>query len=119
VGLNPAISGKAAKAVGQEIRAWHLNRRGGTDLSGIAQDVNAQVRGWINYYGAFYRSRLYPIALRIDQHLVRWAMQKYKRLRGKPQRAWDWLDAVRQRQPSLFVHWHLIARTPGRPVGAR
>ena len=119
VGFNPAMSGKAAKAVGQEIRAWHLNRRGGTDLSGIAQDVNAQVRGWINYYGAFYRSRLYPIALRIDQHLVRWAMQKYKRLRGKPQRAWDWLDAVRQRQPSLFVHWHLIARTPGRPVGAR
>ena len=57
-----------------------------------------------NYYGAFYRSRLYPIALRIDQHLVRWALQKYKRLRGKPQRAWDWLDAVHQRQPSLFVH---------------
>jgi hypothetical protein len=37
-------------------------------------------------------------------------MQKYKRLRGKPQRAWDWLNAARQRQPKLFTHWHLIAR---------
>ena len=119
VGFNPAMSAKAAKAVSQKIRAWHLNRRSATDLSGLAEDINAQVRGWIGYYGAFYRSRLYPIATRIDQHLVRWAMQKYKRLRGRPQRAWAWLDAVRQRQPRLFVHWHLIARTQGRPVGAR
>lgn len=91
------MSGKAAKAVGQEIRAWHLNRRGGTDLSGIAQDINAQVRGWINYYGAFYHSRLYPIALRIDQHLVRWAMQNISDCAVSPSGHGDWLDAVRQR----------------------
>jgi hypothetical protein len=24
--------------------------------SGLAEDINPQVRGWINYYGAFYRS---------------------------------------------------------------
>ena len=119
VGFNPAMSAKAAKAVSQKIRAWHLNRRSATDLSDLAEDINAQVRGWIGYYGAFYRSRLYPIASRIDQHLVRWAMQKYKRLRSRPQQAWAWLDAVRQRQPRLFVHWHLIACTQGRPVGAR
>ena len=119
MGFNPAISNKATKAVSKKIRAWHLDRRSSTDLSGLAEDVNAQVRGWIGYYGAFYRSRLYPIALRIDQHSVRWAMQKYKRLRGKPQRAWAWLDAVRQRQPGLFAHWHLVARSQGRLVGAR
>jgi RNA-directed DNA polymerase len=119
VGFNPAMSAKAAKAVSQKIRAWHLNRRSATDLSDLAEDINAQVRGWIGYYGAIYRSMRYPIALRIDQHLVRWAMQKYKRLRSRPQQAWAWLDAVRQRQPRLFVHWHLIACTQGRPVGAR
>jgi hypothetical protein len=31
----PAISAKAKKAVGQKVRAWHLNRRSGTDLSGL------------------------------------------------------------------------------------
>ncbi len=113
------MSTKATKAVSQKIRAWHLSRRSDTDLSDLAREINSQVRGWIGYYGAFYRSRLYLIALRIDQHLVRWAMQKYKRLRGRPERTWAWLEAVRQRQPALFAHWHLIARAPGRPVGAR
>ena len=47
MGFNPAMSDKATKAVGQKIRAWHLSRRSDTDLSGLAQDINAQVRGWI------------------------------------------------------------------------
>ena len=98
--FSPAMSTKAKKAKGKQIRDWHLNRRSGTDLSGLAQEINPQVRGWINYYGAFYRSELYSLAARIDEHLVRWAMQKFKRLRGRPTRAWTWLDAVRRRQPT-------------------
>ena len=118
VGFLPAISQAARKAVGQKMRAWHLNRRTGTDLSGLARDINAQVRGWINYYGAFYRSELYSLAMRINEHLVRWAMQKFKRLRGQPTRAWAWLDAVRQHHPGLFAHWHMLPRIDSRPVGA-
>jgi RNA-directed DNA polymerase len=119
VSFSPAMSHKARKAVGKKVRDWHLNRRSGTDLSGLARDINAQVRGWINYYGVFYRSELYFLAKRIDEHLVRWAMQKFKRLRGRPQTAWARLEAARQHQPRLFVHWHLIPTTNNRPVGAR
>jgi group II intron reverse transcriptase/maturase len=114
----PAISAKAKKAVGQKIRAWHLNRRSGTDPSGLAAEINPQVRGWIGYYGAFYRSELYSLAWRIDQHLLRWAMQKFKRLRGKIAKASAWLDTVRRWQPRLFAHWYLLAPRAGRPVGA-
>jgi RNA-directed DNA polymerase len=46
VSFAPAISVKAAKAVGQKVRAWHLNRRNGTDLSGLAEEIDPQVRGW-------------------------------------------------------------------------
>ena len=116
--FSPAISAKARKAVGGTIRAWHLNRRSGSDLTGIAEDINPQTRGWIGYYGVFYRSKLYSLAARIDHYLVRWAMHKFKRLRGKPTRAWAWLNAVRQRQPRLFAHWYLLPLTRGRPVGA-
>jgi len=118
VSFAPAISAKAAKAVGQKVRAWHLNRRSGTDLSGLAEEIDPQVRGWIGYYGVFYRSELYSLARHIDEHLVRWAMQKFKRLRGKAAKARAWLDAVRQHQPRLFAHWHLLRPTRGRPVGA-
>ena len=49
VNFLPAMSAKARKAKGQQIRAWHLKRRSSTDLSGLAEDINPQVRGWINY----------------------------------------------------------------------
>jgi group II intron reverse transcriptase/maturase len=118
VNFSPAISATAKKAIGKKIRDWHLNRRSGTDLSGLAWGINAQVRGWINYYGAFYRSELYSIAKRIDQHLVRWAMQKFKRLRREPLKAWAWVNAARQQNPRLFAHWHLLPLPPNRPAGA-
>jgi RNA-directed DNA polymerase len=118
VNFSPAMSATAKKAIGKKIRDWHLNRRSGTDLSGLAWRINAQIRGWINYYGTFYRSELYSIARRLDQHLVRWAMRKFKRLRKEPLKAWDWLNAARQQNPRLFAHWHLLAATPNRPARA-
>jgi RNA-directed DNA polymerase len=118
VNFSPAMSAMAKKAIGKKIRGWHLNRRSGTDLSGLAWGINAQVRGWINYYGAFYRSELYFLALRINQYLVRWAMQKFKRLRREPLKAWAWVNAARQQNPRLFAHWHLLPLTPNRPAGA-
>jgi RNA-directed DNA polymerase len=118
VSFSPAMSAKAKKAKGLQIRGWHLNRRSGVDLSGLAEEINPQVRGWISYYGAFYRSELHSLAWRIDQHLVRWAMQKYRRLRGRAGRAWAWLYGVRERQAKLFAHWHLLPSPQCRPVGA-
>ncbi len=118
VSFSPAISSNARTGVGQKVRHWHLNRRSGTDLSGLAQQINPVIRGWIGYYGAFYRSELHSLARHIDQHLLRWAMQKFKRLRGKRAKAQEWLDTVRQHQPRLFAHWHLVAPTSTRPVGA-
>ena len=52
VSFTPAMSTKARKAIGQKIRDWHLRRRSRTDLSGLAEEINPQVRGWIGYYGA-------------------------------------------------------------------
>jgi RNA-directed DNA polymerase len=36
-GFSPAISGKAKKAKGKQIRDWHLNRRSSEDLSSLAK----------------------------------------------------------------------------------
>ena len=42
---------------------------------------NVELQGWINYYGRFYKSMLYPVFRHFNEMLVRWAMRKYKRLR--------------------------------------
>jgi RNA-directed DNA polymerase len=118
VSFSPAMSAKAKKAVGQEIRSWHLKRRSGSDLADIAEDINPGMRSRFNYYGAFTRSAMYSLAKRIDEHLVRWVMHKFKRFRGKPTRAWEWLAAVKRHQSDLFVHWQVVPAAQRRPVGA-
>ncbi len=118
ISFAPAITPTARKAISQTIRAWHLRRRSESDLSSLAAEINPQVRGWIGYYGAFYRSELHFLAWRIDQHLVRWARHKFKRLRYSPVRAWAWLAAVKRREPGLFVHWQGVSPPKGRPVRA-
>ena len=37
VSFSPAMSPKAKKAIGEQIRDWHLNRRSATDLAGLAR----------------------------------------------------------------------------------
>jgi RNA-directed DNA polymerase len=76
------------------------------------------VRGWINYYGAIYRSELRFLAWRINEHLTRWAMHRFKRFRKRYLRAMEWLPRIYRRDRKLFAHWQLIAFTGGRPVGA-
>lgn len=41
----------------------------------------------------------------LNDRLVRWAMAKYKRFRGRRRRATRWLKEVAARQPKLFAHW--------------
>jgi len=117
-GFSPAMSAGAKKAKGLQIRAWHLSRRTGEDLSSIAAQINPVVRGWINYYGAFYRSELRFLAWRINEHLTRWATHKFKRFRKRYLRAMEWLQRIYRRDPQLFAHWQLVAFTNGRTVGA-
>ena len=72
VSFLPAVSKDAVKAMSREIRSWHIARRNDKSLTDLAQMFNSIVQGWINYYGRFYKSMLYPLLRRINDHLVRW-----------------------------------------------
>ena len=111
VNFAPAISDKARKAIGRTIRRWRLHLHNSLTLSELAAFVNPILRGWINYYGRFYRSQLVPVLKRVNDYLARWAIRKYKRLRGHKRRAYRFLKAVAKRQPGLFAHWR-IGLTP-------
>ena len=119
VNFSPAVSDDAMKAIGQELRSWRINCRSDKTLTDLARMFNPVVQGWINYYGRFYKSMLYPVLRRINEYLVRWAMRKYKRLRGHRTRALQWLAGVARREPNLFAHWRIGVRPDGWTVGAR
>jgi hypothetical protein len=74
-------------------------------LASIAREINPVVRGWVLYYGRFIRSEVRDAVQNIDAYLIRWAMGKYKRLRGRKRRASEWLQRIRSERCNLFVHW--------------
>jgi len=114
VNFTPAISNKAANGIRKEIRSWNIHLRSDKNLTDLARMFNVQVQGWVNYYGRYYKSAMYPFLRNIEAYLIRWATRKYKRLRRHRRRAKYWLGRIRRREPNLFVHWRLGL---GSPVG--
>jgi RNA-directed DNA polymerase len=105
VNFSPAISNDAIKKILCTIRSWRFHRRSDKSLEDLSRMCNSILRGWINYYGQYYKS-----ALRRPFHLFncilrRWAMRKYKKLKGRSRRAIYWLGRLARRQPWLFAHW--------------
>jgi RNA-directed DNA polymerase len=100
----PAASKDALKRMSEEVRSWRIHLRSGTELEDIASWVNPIVRGWMAYYGRFYRTALNGLLQRINTYLVRWAKRKYKRLRTF-KKVRTWWEGLTARQPRLFAHW--------------
>lgn len=108
INFSPAVSNKAAKAIRDEAKSWRWHLRSDKSLDDIARMFNPIIRGWITYYGRFYKSALYPTLRCLDRRLVQWARRKFKRLKRHRRRAEQWLRRVARRQPGLFAHWKLL-----------
>ena len=108
INFSPAVSNKATKAIRQEVRRWNLPVRSDKALDDLARMFNAQIRGWVNYYGVYYKSALYRTLRHIDRKLVLWATRKFKRLRSHKRRADHWPRRIARRQTGLFAHWRLL-----------
>jgi len=100
----PAISKHALGRLSAAVRRWRRHRWTGLSLTDVAQRINLIVRGWMQYYGAFYRTALYPLLQRIDTYLVRWLGKKHKRLRPMKKAKVAWRRITSQ-DPRLFTPW--------------
>jgi RNA-directed DNA polymerase len=107
----PAISNEASKKIRQEIRSWKIHLKSGSTIEQIAGEVNQVVRGWIQYYGAFYKTKLIGVLYQLEQSLNRWACRKYRSLRRKPTRAGRFLGRIAETRPNLFEHWKFGVRS--------
>jgi RNA-directed DNA polymerase len=100
----PAMGTDALKDKGHEVRGWKLHLRTTCDLAALAEWMNPIIRGWMNYFGKFYRTEMFGLLRRINTYLVRWARRKFKRLRAF-KRAKRWWNGLLKRVPRLFAHW--------------
>lgn len=107
----PGVSNKAAKSIRATIRSWRLGAtRSNQSLEEIAKFVNPFVRGWVNYYGRFYKSALTPVLRELERSLVYWVRRKFKRFARHGRQAVHWLGVVARREPNLFVMWQIGIR---------
>jgi RNA-directed DNA polymerase len=91
----------------QVIRGWRIHLKPDKELIDISRMFNPVIRGWINYYGCFYKSGLYPVLRKLNRAIIHWARRKYKRLARHRRRAEYWLGRIARGEPQLFAHWQM------------
>lgn len=107
INFTPAVSSKAQKSMRQTIHDWRMHLKPDKSLEDLSRMFNPVVRGWVNYYGRFYKSELYSVLKHMNQALVRWAQRKYKKLTRHQRRATYWLGRIARREQRLFVQWQM------------
>lgn len=110
INFSPAVSDKAVKKMRTEIRSWNLPLRSDKSIEDLSRMFNPIIRGWLQYYGRYYRSALYPPMRQLNRSLARWAYRKYKKLRGHLRRATHWVARISRRDSKLWAHWQMGAR---------
>ena len=108
--FSPAVGKAARKRMSRVMRSWGIAGRTDVSFAGLAEWVNPVVRGWMNYYGAFRRSELYPLLLQLNAMIAKWVRRKYRRFRRWDRLQRRWRQVVAER-PDYFAHWRWISRT--------
>ncbi|WP_240669106.1 group II intron maturase-specific domain-containing protein [Dyella sp. M7H15-1] len=91
----PGVSENALKQMRMAVREWRLSRYTSMTLTELARQCNPILRGWLDYYGAFYQEALGGFCWYMDQRLSRWARRKHKRLQGRKQCRGEWLRKIK------------------------
>jgi RNA-directed DNA polymerase len=109
----PGVSDDALKRMRQTVRGWKLHRQTSMKLADLAQQCNSTLRGWWNYYGAFYQTAMRKLSRYIDSRLEQWARRKYKTLLRHKRRSVEWLSKMKSKCPQLFHYWPVRGEVVG------
>ena len=112
-GFLPSASDEALKRMRKVVHGWKLHRQTPANLAELAEHYNPIIRGWWQYYGAFYRRSMYRLFQYIDLKLKQWARRKYKTLCRHGRRSAEWLSKMKKVCPQIFSHWNVIGGTVG------
>jgi RNA-directed DNA polymerase len=103
--FNGAISNAAKTSIRQAIRKVLNPRWVNGALEAFAKTLNPKIRGWINYYGKFFKSRVIRIFDYLDGLMQRWISNKYK-ITSKAETLAKF-KRIKEEAPVLFYHWRL------------
>ena len=99
------ISPTNKKRIIQTIRELGVWRDTRVEIQSIAAQLNAKLRGWINYYGLYSKRSLRRALLKVEERLVKWLRKKHK---AGTRKAIAKLKVIRRENPELFYHWQIV-----------
>jgi RNA-directed DNA polymerase len=72
------------------------------ELGHIAEKLNRKIRGWVNYFDRYGKSKLRQVLIYLDMKLVKWLKHKHK---CGLRKAIQHLASYQRQTPQLFYHW--------------
>lgn len=98
----PAMSSKAAQRVRDEIASWRIPKAwSNRSLGEIAGFANPRLRGWLEYYGRYYRSECKKQLHYLNEQLALWAERKYKGVLS----GMKLMGRIARQERNLFATW--------------
>lgn len=107
LGFDCAISISSKKRIAEKMRELGIEHLTHRSIVGVAQYLEPFIRGWANYYGRFRLWEMNSIFQLLRRRLVKWARKRYKRYKTNLNKAYAWLERVRDQYPTLFYQWRL------------
>jgi RNA-directed DNA polymerase len=101
--FNGAISNTAKTSIRHAIRKVLNPQWTNGTLEAFAKVLNPKIRGWINYYGKFFKSRVIRIFDYLDGLIQHWIAKKYK-ITAKAETLAKF-KRIKEETPVLFYHW--------------
>jgi retron-type reverse transcriptase len=95
-GYDCAISTDSKKRIAEKMRELDIKHLTHESIVGVAKFLEPYIRGWVNYFGKFRISEMNPIFQLLRRRLVMWARKRYKRYKTSLNRAYKWLERIRQ-----------------------
>jgi RNA-directed DNA polymerase len=107
LGFDCAISIKSKSRIAEQMKELNIAYLTHRSIVGVAKYLEPYIRGWVNYYGKFRLSEMNSIFQLLRRRLVQWARKRYKRYKTSVNKAYKWLNRIREQFPTLFYHWRL------------
>ena len=101
--FNGAISNAAKTSIRKAIRKVLNPQWTSGKLEAFAKVLNPKIRGWINYYGKFFKMRMIRMFNYLDSLIMRWIANKYK-ITSKAETLVKF-KRIKEEPPLMFYHW--------------
>lgn len=105
--FTPAVSKTAMNSMRRSTRKRNVRNRTDLSLNDIARWYNPILQGWLNYYGKYSRSAMYPVLRHFNNTLKAWAVRKYRKFHKRRVWASKHIERIAKENPSLFAHWRI------------